>query len=111
MLGFFCNFLDRVNVGMAAPTINPDLKFSNAVFDFGAGLFFLGYFLAASRRAHRKVRGGGHDATVGAPWTFLSINGNSADAMARTGPRPSSRKPTGEGSTRNGDAERGAEDA
>jgi MFS family permease len=46
MLGFFCAWLDRSNVGMAAPTMSPDLGFSNAVFGFGAGVFFLGYFLA-----------------------------------------------------------------
>jgi ACS family tartrate transporter-like MFS transporter len=46
MLGWFCNFLDRMNVGMAAPTMNHDLGFSNAVFGFGAGLFFFGYLLA-----------------------------------------------------------------
>jgi MFS family permease len=46
MLGYFCAYLDRSNVGMAALTMNPDLGFSNAVFGFGAGLFFLGYFLA-----------------------------------------------------------------
>src|ERR1039457_6539379 len=46
MLGYFCAYLDRSNVGMAGPTMTPDLGFSNAVFGFGAGLFFLGYFLA-----------------------------------------------------------------
>ena len=46
MLGYFCAFLDRVNVGMAASTMNQQLGFSNAVFGFGAGLFFFGYFLA-----------------------------------------------------------------
>lgn len=46
MLGYFCAYLDRSNVGMAAPTMSPDLGFSNAVFGFGAGLFFFGYFLA-----------------------------------------------------------------
>jgi MFS family permease len=46
MLGYFCAYLDRSNVGMAATTMSPDLKFSNAVFGFGSGLFFLGYFLA-----------------------------------------------------------------
>jgi len=46
MLGMFASYLDRSNVGMAAPTMKPDLGFSNAVFGFGAGLFFLGYFLA-----------------------------------------------------------------
>jgi MFS family permease len=46
MLGYFSAYLDRTNVGMAAPTMNPALGFSNAVFGFGAGLFFLGYTLA-----------------------------------------------------------------
>ena len=46
MVGWFCAILDRTNVGMAATTMNHDLGFSNAVFGFGAGLFFLGYFLA-----------------------------------------------------------------
>jgi len=46
MLGYFCAYLDRSNVGMAATTMVGDLHFSNAVFGFGAGLFFLGYFLA-----------------------------------------------------------------
>jgi MFS family permease len=46
MLCYFCAFLDRTNLGMAAPTMNQQLGFSNAVFGFGAGLFFVGYFLA-----------------------------------------------------------------
>jgi ACS family tartrate transporter-like MFS transporter len=46
MLGYFCAYLDRSNVGMAATTMSPDLGFSNAVFGFGAGVFFFGYFLA-----------------------------------------------------------------
>jgi sugar phosphate permease len=45
VLGYFAAYLDRVNVGMAASTMNHQLGFSNAVFGFGAGLFFLGYFL------------------------------------------------------------------
>ena len=46
MLGYFCAYLDRSNVGMAATTMMTDLGFSNATFGFGGGLFFLGYFLA-----------------------------------------------------------------
>jgi ACS family tartrate transporter-like MFS transporter len=46
MLTFFCSYLDRVNVGMAALTMNKQLGFSNAVFGFGAGVFYLGYSLA-----------------------------------------------------------------
>jgi ACS family tartrate transporter-like MFS transporter len=38
-------WLDRVNVGFAALTMNADLGFSPTVFGFGAGVFFLGYFL------------------------------------------------------------------
>jgi ACS family tartrate transporter-like MFS transporter len=39
--------LDRVNVGFAALTMNRDLGFSPTVFGFGAGVFFIGYFLFA----------------------------------------------------------------
>ncbi len=46
MLGYFCAYLDRSNGGMAATTMIKDLGFTNAVFGFGAGLFFFGYFLA-----------------------------------------------------------------
>jgi MFS transporter, ACS family, tartrate transporter len=42
---FFTNFLDRVNAGFAALTMNKDLGFTPAVFGFGAGVLFLGYAL------------------------------------------------------------------
>jgi ACS family tartrate transporter-like MFS transporter len=42
---YVVNFLDRVNVGFAALTMNKDLDFSPAVFGFGAGVFFVGYAL------------------------------------------------------------------
>ena len=45
VLLFTVNFLDRVNVGFAALTMNRDLGFSPGVFGFGAGVFFAGYFL------------------------------------------------------------------
>lgn len=38
-------FLDRVNVGFAALTMNVDLGFTASVFGRGAGIFFLGYVL------------------------------------------------------------------
>jgi MFS transporter, ACS family, tartrate transporter len=38
-------YLDRVNVGFAALQMNAELKLSNAVFGFGSGIFFIGYFL------------------------------------------------------------------
>jgi ACS family tartrate transporter-like MFS transporter len=42
---YFLNYLDRVNVAFAALTMNRDLGFSPAVYGFGAGIFFIGYFL------------------------------------------------------------------
>lgn len=38
-------FLDRVNIGYAALSMNKDLGFSNTVYGLGAGIFFIGYFL------------------------------------------------------------------
>jgi ACS family tartrate transporter-like MFS transporter len=38
-------FLDRVNVGFAALQMKDDLGFGDAVYGFGAGIFFIGYFL------------------------------------------------------------------
>ncbi len=45
MFCYFVNFLDRVNVGFAALQMNGDLKLNPEMFGFGAGLFFLGYFI------------------------------------------------------------------
>ncbi len=39
------NFIDRVNIGYAALTMNKDLGIDPAVFGFAAGIFFLGYVL------------------------------------------------------------------
>jgi MFS transporter, ACS family, tartrate transporter len=43
-LMYVASFLDRVNIGFAALTMNRDLGFSPEVFGFGAGIFFFGYF-------------------------------------------------------------------
>jgi D-galactonate transporter len=40
---FIINYLDRVNVGFAALTMNQDLGLSAKVYGLGAGIFFLGY--------------------------------------------------------------------
>ncbi|WP_345814553.1 MFS transporter [Paraburkholderia sp. PREW-6R] len=45
MLLYFVSFLDRVNVGFAALTMNKDLGLSPTTFGLGGGIFFLGYFL------------------------------------------------------------------
>ncbi|MEO6947185.1 MAG: MFS transporter [Nitrobacter sp.] len=45
MLLYFIAFIDRVNIGFAALTMNKDLGLSPASFGLGAGIFFLGYFI------------------------------------------------------------------
>jgi len=42
---FVIAFLDRVNVSYAALEMTQDLGFSDRVFGFGAGIFFIGYLL------------------------------------------------------------------
>ena len=42
---FFVAYLDRVNVSFAALTMNKDLGLSASAFGFGAGIFFVAYFL------------------------------------------------------------------
>lgn len=42
---YFIAYLDRVNVGFASLTMNKALGFSSAVYGFGGGIFFLGYFI------------------------------------------------------------------
>lgn len=45
VLAYFLSYLDRVNLSFAALTMNADLKFSPLIFSWGAGIFFIGYFL------------------------------------------------------------------
>src|SRR3954467_1763519 len=45
ILCYFVAYLDRVNVGFAALTMNKDLGLSASAFGFGAGIFFLAYFI------------------------------------------------------------------
>ena len=44
VLYFIC-YLDRVNIGFAALTMNKDLGLSSYIFGLGAGAFFWGYFI------------------------------------------------------------------
>src|SRR4026209_2927326 len=45
ILLFVMAWMDRVNVGFARLQMLQDLGFSDAVFGFGAGIFYLGYLL------------------------------------------------------------------
>jgi len=41
---YVANFLDRVNVGFAALTMNTDIGLTAQAYGLGAGMFFIGYF-------------------------------------------------------------------
>lgn len=45
MLLYFISFLDRVNVGFAAFTMNKAIGLSPAAYGLGGGIFFIGYFM------------------------------------------------------------------
>jgi len=42
---YIVNFLDRVNVGFAALTMNKDIGLGEEAYGWGAGIFFIGYFI------------------------------------------------------------------
>jgi MFS transporter, ACS family, tartrate transporter len=89
ILAYFLAYLDRVNLGFAALTMNAELKFSPLVFSWGAGIFFIGYFLfevpsnialekfGASRWIARIMVTWGIIsalmAMVSGPWSFYSL--------------------------------------
>ncbi|RZS36379.1 nitrate/nitrite transporter NarK [Herbihabitans rhizosphaerae] len=70
ILLFFVNYLDRVNVGVAALRMNADLGFSTTVFGLGAGLLFVGYivFELPSNLVLRKVGARRWIAVITASW-------------------------------------------
>jgi len=66
ILLFVVSWLDRVNVGFAKLKMASDLGFSEAVYGFGAGIFFLGYLLF-------EIPSNLLLATIGARKTFARI--------------------------------------
>ena len=45
IVAYLLAYMDRANLGIAKLQMQGDLGFSNAIFGFGAGIFFFGYFL------------------------------------------------------------------
>jgi len=45
MLLYFISYIDRINVGFAALTMNKDIGINSYQFGWGAGIFFIGYFI------------------------------------------------------------------
>jgi MFS transporter, ACS family, tartrate transporter len=42
---FVVNFVDRINIGIAALTMNKELGITSQQYGFIAGIFFFGYFI------------------------------------------------------------------
>ncbi len=74
MLLFTVNYIDRVNVGFAALTMNNDLGFSPTTYGFGAGVFFIGYvaFQVPSNVMLARVGAGRWIACLVALWGAIS---------------------------------------
>jgi sugar phosphate permease len=86
-LGYVAAYLDRVNVGFAKLQMAGDLAFSDAVYGFGAGIFFIGYFLleVPSNLILRKVGARIWLARIMITWGLISAAFVFAGAM-RWGP-------------------------
>src|SRR5438045_4851701 len=76
MLLYIVNYLDRVNVGFAALTMNKELGFSPSVFGFGAGIFFFSYALCQVPSSVMLQRFGARRtvACIMAAWGLLSAS-------------------------------------
>src|ERR1700716_3274179 len=74
VLAYFLAYLDRVNLGFAALTMNAELKFSPTVFSWGAGIFFIGYFISEvpSNLALEKFGAGRWIARIMVTWGIIS---------------------------------------
>src|ERR1700742_3269085 len=74
VLAYFLSYLDRVNLGFAALTMNKELNFSPTVFSWGAGIFFIGYFLfeVPSNLALKKCGASRWIARIMITWGIIS---------------------------------------
>src|SRR2546430_1917302 len=74
VLAYFFSYLDRVNLGFAALTMNAELKFSPLVFAWGAGIFFIGYFIfeVPSNRALKNFGASRWIARIMVTWGIIS---------------------------------------
>jgi ACS family tartrate transporter-like MFS transporter len=86
---FLVNFIDRVNVGFAALTMNADIGLSPIAYAWGAGIFFVAYFVfeVPSNLVMERIGArvwmarimltwglvSGATAFVEGPWSFLAL--------------------------------------
>src|ERR1700737_5538215 len=93
VLAYFFSYLDRVNLSFAALTMNAELKFSPTVFAWGAGIFFIGYFIfeVPSNLALEKFGGSRWIARIMVTWGIISalmalVSGVSISPIGRRKP-------------------------
>jgi MFS transporter, ACS family, tartrate transporter len=75
-LAYFFSYLDRVNLSFAALTMNAELKFSPTIFAWGAGIFFIGYFIfeVPSNLALEKFGASRWIARIMVSWGIISAS-------------------------------------
>ncbi len=75
MFGYVLAYLDRVNIGFAKLQMQSDLHLSDAVYGFGAGIFFIGYFLCETPSNVIMARVGARRwiARIMITWGVLSV--------------------------------------
>jgi ACS family tartrate transporter-like MFS transporter len=90
-LAYFVCYLDRINVGFAALTMNKELGFNASIFAFGATMFFWGYclFEIPSNIVLEKVGARLWIARIMVTWGLLSgatafVTGSTSFAAVRT---------------------------
>ncbi len=73
-LCYIAAYLDRVNVGFAKLQMQQALQFSDSVYGFGAGIFFIGYFIfeIPSNVLLHKVGAGRWIARIMITWAVVS---------------------------------------
>ncbi len=73
-LCYIAAYLDRVNVGFAKLQMQQALQFSDSVYGFGAGIFFIGYFIfeIPSNVMLHRVGAGRWIARIMVTWAVLS---------------------------------------
>jgi ACS family tartrate transporter-like MFS transporter len=75
MVLYFVSFLDRVNVGFAAFSMNKAIGLSSSAYGFGSGIFFIGYvlFQVPSNLIMMRVGARGWIARVVVAWGLVSV--------------------------------------
>jgi D-galactonate transporter len=86
ILCYFVAYLDRVNVGFAKLTMNNDLGLTETMFGFGAGIFFIAYFIfeVPSNLALEKFGARKWIARIMISWGLLSGLTAAIPAISRT---------------------------